>query len=198
MRGPVHRRGRAVPRLPAPPGADRGTVHREPLRQRGADVPDRGPGPVAARRAAGLLRPRGPAGQDPRVPDRARRDRDRPGRAPRRRPGRRDHPPRHRRRPPPPPPPPAPPPRLIAYITPASPDPGQDSGFTAAVRQHAAARLPDYMLPSAIVVLDALPLPPSGKLDRAALPAPDYAAAAGAGAGDGRGPQTVAEEILCG
>ena len=81
--------------------------------------------------------------------------------------------------------------RLAAYIVPGRPRTPAD--LAAAAREHAAARLPDYMVPSAVVVLAALPLTPSGKLDRAALPAPDYAPGAA-----GREPATVAEELLCG
>ncbi|QKW37354.1 amino acid adenylation domain-containing protein [Actinomadura sp. NAK00032] len=74
--------------------------------------------------------------------------------------------------------------RLAAYLV----GPDVDA---AAVRRYAAERLPDYMVPS-FTVLDALPLTVNGKLDRAALPAPD-ASAAGS-----RAPRTPREEILCG
>ncbi|MBV9775387.1 MAG: amino acid adenylation domain-containing protein, partial [Gemmatimonadetes bacterium] len=80
--------------------------------------------------------------------------------------------------------------RLVAYVVPAA---GAGAAETAEVRRWLGERLPKYMIPSAVVVLDALPLTPSGKLDRRALPeaglldAPEYVA-----------PHTPVEEILAG
>ncbi len=45
------------------------------------------------------------------------------------------------------------------------------------IRRYLSEKLPEYMLPSAFVLLDAMPLTPSGKVDRRALPAPDYSRA---------------------
>ena len=84
--------------------------------------------------------------------------------------------------------------RLTAYLTPAGDTAGTDGALAAVALEHAAARLPKYMMPAAIVVLGALPLTTNGKLDRTALPAPDYTAADD----QGRGPTTVVEELLCG
>ena len=76
---------------------------------------------------------------------------------------------------------------LVGYVVPAQ---GQVVD-PARVREQVAGRLPDYMVPAAVVVVDELPVTPSGKLDRAALPAPQFA-----GAG-GRGPESAAEQVWC-
>ena len=80
--------------------------------------------------------------------------------------------------------------RLAAYVVRAGDGAGNGAmaeragGLAAVVREFAAGRLPEYMVPASVTVLEALPLTASGKVDRAALPAPDYTAAAAAG---GRG-----------
>ncbi|WP_210419661.1 non-ribosomal peptide synthetase [Mycolicibacterium sp. ELW1] len=76
-------------------------------------------------------------------------------------------------------------PRLVGYFT-GTADPVK-------VRVALAERLPAYMVPTALLELPALPLTVSGKLDRRALPAPDYQ-----DAGNYRAPSTPTEEILAG
>ncbi|MEU6776076.1 non-ribosomal peptide synthase/polyketide synthase [Streptomyces sp. NPDC046759] len=83
--------------------------------------------------------------------------------------------------------------RLAAYVVPAAGAPGAAPGqLRAALR----AVLPDHMVPSSFTALDALPLTTSGKLDRRALPAPDFE-----GAERERefvAPRTPAEQTLAG
>ncbi|HZH12946.1 MAG TPA: condensation domain-containing protein, partial [Archangium sp.] len=59
--------------------------------------------------------------------------------------------------------------RLVAYVVPAPGHSLEVDSLRSFLRQH----LPDFMLPSAFVPLEALPLSPNGKVDRKALPAPD-------------------------
>ena len=56
--------------------------------------------------------------------------------------------------------------RLVAYVV---PDPSLDKPTTGTLRRYLQEHLPDYMVPSAFVFLDSLPLNPSGKVDRRAL-----------------------------
>jgi non-ribosomal peptide synthase protein (TIGR01720 family) len=92
-------------------------------------------------------------------------------------------------------------PRLIGYVVPRDPHDVRDShGLRAArdvcdpvdVRRSVRELLPDYMVPAAVVVLDALPVTANGKLDRAALPAHGFTVAPG-----GRAPRTAHEQTLC-
>ncbi|MEU7581748.1 amino acid adenylation domain-containing protein [Streptomyces sp. NPDC041068] len=73
--------------------------------------------------------------------------------------------------------------RLIGYVV-------SPSATAEAVRAHLAERLPEHMVPAAVVVLDELPVTANGKLDRAALPAP-------AVSGGGREAGTEREKLLC-
>ncbi|MCR6105082.1 amino acid adenylation domain-containing protein [Salipaludibacillus agaradhaerens] len=76
--------------------------------------------------------------------------------------------------------------RLVAYIVP------QEKLEPASIKQYASEFLPDYMVPSVMMIMDKLPLTANGKLDRKALPAPDFSEQV-----IGTGPRTPQEELLC-
>ncbi|WP_164018189.1 non-ribosomal peptide synthetase [Pyxidicoccus trucidator] len=63
--------------------------------------------------------------------------------------------------------------RLVGYVVAAATaHGGEPAALTASIRTFLQQKLPEHMVPSALVVLDALPLSPNGKVDRKALPAP--------------------------
>src|SRR5262245_4014495 len=79
--------------------------------------------------------------------------------------------------------------RLVGYVVAAA----GSAVAGSAVRAALLGRLPEYMVPSAVVVLDRLPLTPNGKLDRRALPAPELGSTL-----PHRDPRSAQEEVLCG
>ncbi|MEU5772166.1 amino acid adenylation domain-containing protein [Streptomyces venezuelae] len=77
--------------------------------------------------------------------------------------------------------------RLVGYVVAETEDLDMQS-----VQDHLARVLPDYMRPASVVMLETLPLTANGKVDRAALPRPDFA-----GRISGREPETELEATLC-
>ncbi|WP_328407054.1 amino acid adenylation domain-containing protein [Streptomyces violaceus] len=82
--------------------------------------------------------------------------------------------------------------QLVAYVVPSAEASGANGTLTSALRELAAERLPEYMMPAAFVSLDHMPLTPNGKLDHRALQTPDFA-----GMSSGRDPRTAMEARLC-
>ncbi|MGJ4952837.1 amino acid adenylation domain-containing protein [Bradyrhizobium sp. HKCCYLS20291] len=84
--------------------------------------------------------------------------------------------------------------RLVAYVVADGARAANGDALETTLRAHAAKRLPDYMVPSAVMLLDTLPLTPNGKLDRKALPVPSASKLAARGF---KPPRTAAEQRLC-
>ncbi|MYV99667.1 amino acid adenylation domain-containing protein, partial [Streptomyces sp. SID3343] len=76
--------------------------------------------------------------------------------------------------------------RLVAYAV------AREALHAEDVREFARDRLPEYMVPAAVVLLDRMPLTANGKLDTAALPAPDFSVSVA-----GREARTPQEQIVC-
>lgn len=77
--------------------------------------------------------------------------------------------------------------RLIGYVT------GEVDLDSERILTELTSDLPEHLVPSAIVILDEFPLTPNGKLDRKALPEPDF----GSAAGRFREPESPVEQLLC-
>lgn len=86
--------------------------------------------------------------------------------------------------------------QLVGYVVPAGAGDGEaaldSASLVGELRAFVAERLPEFMMPAALVVLEQLPLTPNGKLDRTALPAPEFTGMAY------RAPRSADEEILAG
>ncbi|MFF2554470.1 amino acid adenylation domain-containing protein [Nocardia sp. NPDC058058] len=80
---------------------------------------------------------------------------------------------------------------LVAYVVAEKGCAALD--LSRSVRDYVAARVPGHLVPSAVVVMDGLPVTPNGKLDRAALPEPEMASGASY-----RAPRDEAERVLAG
>ncbi|MFF0034565.1 amino acid adenylation domain-containing protein, partial [Streptomyces avermitilis] len=76
--------------------------------------------------------------------------------------------------------------RLVAYVV------AREALRAEDVREFARERLPEYMVPAAVVLLDRMPLTANGKLDKAALPEPDFSVPAA-----GREARTPPEQLVC-
>jgi amino acid adenylation domain-containing protein len=82
--------------------------------------------------------------------------------------------------------------RLVAYLA------GNEGSIDIPVlREHLRSKLPEYMVPSAFMVLDSLPLTSNGKIDRKALPVANVSSVATADPGEFAAPRTPIEEGLC-
>src|SRR6185295_6729436 len=89
--------------------------------------------------------------------------------------------------------------RLVAYVVSDDDAPAGnllDDAALDEIKRFLRDRLPDYMIPAAIVALDALPLTDNGKLDRRALPAPGERAGLGPAAASFTPPRTAVEHQL--